>query len=313
MIVIGTVIGSGFASGKEIAVFFSRFGIVSYFFIALTFFAFFAIIYAFFSLGEKALKKLEKSRFFSIICIIISLIFTSSMFAGTINVLPESVFLKICFALILLVVCCRVSKRGVPMLAKLNNLLIPATLVCLFIVLISNFKGANLSVNINQNAFAGLFFAVLYWVLNFSISGLVIAKTGLEMTKRQKVLASFFSSLILSAFLLLTNFVILSNPESMQQGMPLVFLSSGVMSVLIKFVVFSGCITTLFSLVFTTAETLKRFNFSQRAIYFVSIIFPAALSLFGFGAIVSLLYPFASVLGFFLLLVLFFSPQKNSS
>ena len=313
MIVIGTVIGSGFASGKEIAVFFSRFGIVSHFFIALTFFAFFAIIYAFFSLGEKALKKLEKSRFFSIICIIISLIFTSSMFAGTINVLPESVFLKICFALILLVVCCRVSKRGVPMLAKLNNLLIPATLVCLLIVLISNFKGANLSVNINQNAFAGLFFAVLYWVLNFSISGLVIAKTGLEMTKRQKVLASFFSSLILSAFLLLTNFVILSNPESMQQGMPLVFLSSGVMSVLIKFVVFSGCITTLFSLVFTTAETLKRFNFSQRAIYFVSIIFPAALSLFGFGAIVSLLYPFASVLGFFLLLVLFFSPQKNSS
>ena len=313
MIVIGTVIGSGFASGKEIAVFFSRFGIVSYFFIALTFFAFFAIIYAFFSLGEKALKKLEKSRFFSIICIIISLIFTSSMFAGTINVLTESLVLKICFALILLLVCCRVSKRGVPMLAKLNSLLIPVTLVCLLIVLISNFKGANLSVNINQNAFAGLFFAVLYWVLNFSISGLVIAKTGLEMTKRQKVLASFFSSLILSAFLLLTNFVILSNPESMQQGMPLVFLSSGVMSVLIKFVVFSGCITTLFSLVFTTAETLKRFNFSQRAIYFVSIIFPAALSLFGFGAIVSLLYPFASVLGFFLLLVLFFSPQKNSS
>lgn len=47
MIVIGTVIGSGFASGKEIAVFFSRFGAVSYFFIPLTFFAFLVLFMLF--------------------------------------------------------------------------------------------------------------------------------------------------------------------------------------------------------------------------------------------------------------------------
>lgn len=313
MIVIGTVIGSGFASGKEIAVFFSRFGAVSYFFIPLTFFAFFGIIYAFFSLGEKALNKLSSSKLFSIVCITISLIFTASMFAGTINVLPNNLFVKIGFALILFVICCRVSKKGVPMLAKLNNFIIPITLVCMIIVLISNFGLPNFSSLQGQNAFAGLFFAVLYWVLNFSTSGVVIAKTGLEMTKRQKVWASFVSSLILSVFLLLTNFVLLSKPASMEEGMPLVFLSSGVIGILIRFVVFSGCITTLFSLVFTTSETLKKFNISQKPVYFISIVFPAIFSLFGFGAIVSFLYPFASVLGVLLLIVLFFTPQKNSS
>ena len=313
MIVIGTVIGSGFASGKEIAVFFSRFGAVSYFFIALTFFAFFAIIYAFFSLGEKALNKLAASKFFSIICVIISLIFTASMIAGTINVLPDNIYVKVVFVAVLFLICCRVSKKGVPMLAKLNNLLIPATLVCLLVVLISNFGMPDFSALRGQNAFAGLFFAVLYWVLNFSISGLVIAKTGLDMTKKQKVLASLISSLILSAFLLLTNFVLLSNPASMEEGMPLVFLSSGVKGILIRFVVFSGCITTLFSLVFTTAETLKKFNLSQKLIYFIAIIFPGLASLFGFGAIVSFLYPFASVLGVLILMILFFTPQKDTS
>lgn len=313
MIIIGTVIGSGFASGKEVAVFFSRFGVISYFFIAVAFFLFFGLIYAFFSFGEKALTRLASSKLFSLASIIISLIFTASMIAGSIKVLPNNIFLKIIFVLALFLICCKVSKNGVPMLAKLNNFLIPLTLLSMFVVLIANFDVSTAGSLQGQNGFAGLFFAFLYCVLNFSISGLVIAKTGDGMTKKQKVAASLISSAILSAFLFLTNFVLLSNPTSMQEGMPLVFLSSGVFSYLIKFVVFSGCITTLFSLVFTTSESLKKFNLSQNVVYFLSIIFPGIFSFLGFGVIVSFLYPFASVLGVFLLFILFFTPKRNSS
>ena len=44
MLIIGMVIGSGFASGKEIAVFFSRFGWLSYVFIPIAFLLFFSLI-----------------------------------------------------------------------------------------------------------------------------------------------------------------------------------------------------------------------------------------------------------------------------
>ncbi len=309
MIIIGTVIGSGFASGKEIAVYFSRFGSASYFFIALTFFLFFGLIYSFFSFGERALDKLASSKLFSVICIIISLIFTASMFAGTINVLPENIFVRIAFGAALIGVCCYVARRGIPFLSKLNNFLIPLTLVSMLVVLLSNFSLPKAGLA-GQNAFAGLFFTLLYSVLNFSMSSIVIAKSGIGMSKKEKVWASLISSLTLCSFLLLTNFVLLSHPESMQEAMPLVFIASGVCGHLIRFVVFSGCITTLFSLVFTTSESLKKLGCKGWGIYLIAIFFPCICSLFGFGTIVSFLYPFASVLGIFLLLILFFLPSR---
>ena len=64
MIIIGTIIGSGFATGKEVAVYFSRFGAVSYFLIAITGALFFAIIYFFLSRGSHAFEKVSSSKFF---------------------------------------------------------------------------------------------------------------------------------------------------------------------------------------------------------------------------------------------------------
>ena len=43
--IVGTIVGSGFISGKEIAVFFTRFGLFSYPCIFLAFFLFWGIFY----------------------------------------------------------------------------------------------------------------------------------------------------------------------------------------------------------------------------------------------------------------------------
>ena len=98
MLIIGTVIGSGFASGKEIAVFFSRFGSLSYVFIGLAFFLFFGVFYWILSYGNKGMSKLNSSKFFLILSVVVSLVFTSSMFAGTtatmsFSLLPLDIFL----------------------------------------------------------------------------------------------------------------------------------------------------------------------------------------------------------------------------
>ena len=57
--ILGTVIGSGFISGKEITVFFTRFGLYSFPCIFLAFFIFWALFYIILTRGEKALEKLK--------------------------------------------------------------------------------------------------------------------------------------------------------------------------------------------------------------------------------------------------------------
>ena len=310
MVVIGTTIGSGFATGKEVAVYFSRFGAVSYFFIAMTGALFFAIIYFFIIRGSHAFEKVSSSKFFLALCVIISLIFTSSMFAGTINILPQNICLKIAFGVGLCISCLVIAKRGMKSLALANNFLVPALIICMFVVLSKITKPPTLKID-SQNAFAGLFFAILYCLLNFSTSGIVFAKLGDNMTKKQKVWASLISSLTLCAFLMLTNNALLSHPSSISQEMPLVFLSSGACSYFIKFVVFSGCVTTLFSLVVATSLSLEKLHFPKFWCGFIAVVLPSLTSIFGFGRIVSFLYPLASVVGIFVFVGLVFSVQKS--
>lgn len=310
MIIIGTVIGSGFASGKEVAVFFSRFGKISYFFIVLSFFLFYGLIYFFLSKGSKALERLSKSKIFSLLCLFVSLIFSSSMFAGTINILPSSVLLKILLLAVIVIICAIVACKGINSLGFINSILIPTTIFCMIYVLFSNFKDISFA-TFNQNGFAGLLFTILYAVLNFSISGVVIAKTGEMLTKKQKAIVSFVSSFLLSSFLMLTNFILLSNPDAIRHDMPLVYISSGLANLFISFVIFSGCITTLFSLVWTSRLALKRLGVSLKWSIVISVFMPLSLSMLGFGSIVSYLYPLASIIGIGILLLIFTVPVKN--
>ena len=57
--IIGTVIGSGFISGKEIAVFFARFGFWSIPCIILSFLLFWGFFYAILIKGQNIIEKLK--------------------------------------------------------------------------------------------------------------------------------------------------------------------------------------------------------------------------------------------------------------
>ena len=79
-LIFGTVVGSGFSSGKEIMVFFSRYGVVSYLYILLAGILFYLIFYFFLSYGKYILKKLSKYKFIDVFLGFISVIFCSCMF-----------------------------------------------------------------------------------------------------------------------------------------------------------------------------------------------------------------------------------------
>ena len=300
MVIIGAVIGSGFSSGKEIAVFFAQFGSLSYIFIPLVFLMFCGAFYWIMSHGRKGVETIASSKAYLFLFVLISLVFTSSMFAGTKKTISTDIYFLDAFLIFALIFfCIIVSKKGLIVLTKTNLYLMPFTILVLGVCLVKNIgQPANFH---NGNIISGGFFSVLYVIMNISTSSLVMGQLGEEMSKKRIFFVSLFSAFVLSFLLLLIDLTILSNPESLSLSMPLLEISSGSVYVLMRIVIFIGCLTTLLSLVYTTSQSLQKLGTYGVLNIFISIFIPFFVSFFGFGQIVSFLYPVVSVLGILLL------------
>ena len=310
LVVIGTVIGSGFMSGKEIVVFFSRFGWLSFPCIGLCFFLFFLLFDFFLRHGEEAKERLKNSKFSLIINFFICTILSAAMIAGCINLLSSfHVLIKIAIIGAILIYCVSVIRKGMGSLEKANLALVPVMIIVLIIALSISIKSSSgVFHKAGEYSAYSILYSILYVLLNTSNSCIVLAKVGSKMTDKQKVRVSFFSALALSLILLFANFVLLQNESVFGQDMPLLSLFKGRGAFIMQMIIMLGCVTTLFSLVLTNAESVRGLCNKTWFLGLVCLIIPLGISLCGFGNIVSLLYPLTSVLGVFLLCDLFMIP-----
>ncbi len=302
-LIFGTVVGSGFSSGKEIMVYFSRFGKLSYLYILFAGILFYFLFYFFLTKGQKVVRRLEKFRFINALIAFISLIFCSSMFAGVKNLFSYFPAWLNALLLCLVIVCCIfVTTRGLGGLEKVNLFLMPIISALFLAVLIFSCKLSS-DFSVSASSWAGLFYCPLYVALNTSMSGLVIAKAGNGLSKKQTAFACLFSTLLLLGFLFLGNFVLQANGESFFSEMPFLFLASenAVMFVIAFVVILAGCFTTLISLCFTLKSAFDKKLKNKTFSTLLSVFLPFAISSLGFSQIVSLLYPICSVLGIFIL------------
>lgn len=310
--IIGTVIGSGFISGKEIVVFFSRFGILSFPCIFLSFFILFFLFKFILNHGERALKRLKRSKFSFLINIFLCLIFSSAMFAGISDILSfDNVFFNLILFLAIIALCVFVYFKGVGGLNKLNLIFVPLMSLVFVVLLISVIKLQPINC---QNAFGGLsfFYCILYCVMNTANGGVMIAEFSAKLNSKQKTQVAFFSALALSVLLLLANLVLLQNPSSFVEPMPSLSLFSGLSQFVMTAMVFIGCLTTLLTLIYTLSSSMKSFCKNEICNLSVSILLPLIFSLLGFDFIVEYLYPLASVFGLYILYDLFFrTSEKN--
>lgn len=312
-LIFGTIVGSGFSSGKEIFVFFSRFGNLSYLYIFLASFLFFLLFYLFLSKGKFVIEKLEKSKILNLILIFISIVFTSSMFAGLKSLFSfsGSIFYIILCA-ILLIVTVFITLKGMRTLEKVTAFLMPiCAFVFLAVLIYISFQKPDISLNIDFPF--GYFYCPLYVALNFSTSAFIVSRAGSELTKKQTFFVSLFTSLLLFAFLFFGNFVLRSHTDSFYADMPFLFLSrdNPFMFVLCYSVILVGCITTLFSLCLTLRESFKNFVKSDAINLSLSVFLPFLISELGFSEIVGNLYPISSVLGVCVLLFFILSFKRK--
>ncbi len=213
------------------------------------------------------------------------------------------------FLCILFLLCGFVSKRGISSLNKINFLLVPFMLAVLCVMVGVLFaRGGGISLQSPAFGGASVFYAVLYTILNTSNSCLLYAKLGERLSAKQKTRVAFFSALVLAVMLTLVNIVLLKNPAVFGEDMPFMSLFGGTFGCVVAFAVMIGCLTTLFSLVYSCSSSMRGLCKNEFLIFGISVIAPFLLSFVGFGRIVAWLYPVASLVGMGVLLIVLFIP-----
>lgn len=309
--IVGSVIGSGFISGKEILVFFARFGWASLPCIFIASVLFFLLFKLLLNSGEKIREKLKKSKFAFLINAFLCIFFSAAMFAGISNLLVFDIKILsflIFFAVLLVIFI--IFKKGIGSLNKINAFLVPIMIVIFIVLLSTKFTNMNFTHISFSHSSLSVFYAILYVVLNTANGSVLIANIGYNLSKKQKTQVAFLSALTLCVILLIANMVLLLNPTSFDYAMPLVAIFSSSKHIIMTCVVFIGCLTTLLTLIYTLSSSMRGLCNNEYLIFFVSVILPLCLSLFGFNFIVEYLYPLASVLGIYLLFTFLFPERK---
>lgn len=314
LIVFGTVVGAGFASGNEIVVFFSRFGSLSYLFITIAGVLLFVVLYFLLRKGSVIAQIIENNKFLNILSMIVSLVFCATMFAGIESLLSFfPVWLHIVLTILMLLGCVFVTMKGIGGIEKVNLFLMPVLFLGFLFVLI--FLG-NTSSNFSFEASGkfGIWYCVLYVALNTAMNVFVFSKQGQKLNKKQTFFACLFSVLILEFFLLFSNYILLKNPESFVSEMPILYVCKDnfLIFILEFIVILIGCFSTLISLCFTIKINSKKIIKNNLFCIFLSVFLPYIFSCIGFSEIISFLYPICSIIGIFIILFsIFFLKQGD--
>ena len=302
---VGSVLGSGFISGKEVAVFFSRFGGFSFLGIFLAFFLFAGIFYLILIKSDIILSRLQNSKIILFLNLIISIVFSSAMMAGIVNSMNfDIISIKFAIFFIILLICLLIIKKGIKILNKLNSFLVPIMIIIFLILLSLNISQKPIDFSFSLSGSVSIFYSFLYAILNTSNGVVLTASLGQKLAKHQKAQVSVLSALVLMLILLFVNIVLLQHSSLLYEDMPFLSLFSGWQKVCINIVIFIGCATSLFSLVYTSFLSFRGLCNNEFLIFCISVLLPALLSLLGFSFIVSQLYPICSILGLYLLFAL---------
>ena len=303
---VGSVLGCGFFSGKEIAVFFSRFGLWSYFAIVFAF-VFFFFIFKFILSSNLSTSKVGYSKFFITLNLSICLVFSSAMFA-CVQEIEENKIETFILIIVAIILCLTILKKGFSVFNKINLFLVPIMTILFLIILALNATFAMPTFS-KSLPLPSIFYSLLYCGLNSANSAVVVSSLGQLLDKKDKTRVAFISALVLALILMIANFILLQNQDSLSSSMPFLTLLVSWQKVVLKIVILMGALTTLFCLTYNFYITLKGKSFIFRCIF--AIFIPLAISFCGYGFIVCYLEPIASILSIVLLLQFAYSSAKS--
>jgi len=317
-VLIGTFVGAGFASGKEVFNFFTIYsfnGILSIFIFS---FLLFLLINKclnikttlqinsyneFILFLEKKYKFFNHKFFLFIINIFLASSFyiviaaLSSLFDYQFNIaklITITYSIIICFLIF--------YKKNIKFIYIINSILMP--ILILFIIFLCffniNLNNINFSgINNNSNIFTAIFMGLLY--LSYNSLLLIPIIFDLKITKKTnnlKISLIYSSVILLITFLinllLLSFFDLIYNLE-----LPILFISNSsirIFSYFYFFIILSAIFTTMISSGYSFIINFNKNNFKIKLIIF--LLFSFIFCIFSFSSLINFLYPLFGLIGF---------------
>jgi len=318
-VIIGTVIGAGFASGKEIFTFFNVYGI--YGFLGLLFSELFMgfviyktitiiINYDITSYSGFIDKVITNSKFLnSIICNIINIFLLISfivMVAGFSAYFKQELNISyIIGATLITVLCFFTFLRNIDGIVKVNKYFIP---FLIFIILLLGFKNSSCFSYLNYYTSATSYNWFVSAILYASYNLIILIPILISLKEYIKnIHTAKMTSIVTTSFLLLmaiTLFCLLNYyfMDIKNIELPTVFIASklgGAFQYVCSFVILGAIFTTAISSGF---GFLNNFNIKLKKVYclisFLMCLLAIILSNIGFGTLLNLLYPILGALRF---------------
>lgn len=301
--ILGCFMGAGFVSGREIACYFSTFGKCSFLGVIIAIILMFLLIYFFFRLSCSC------SSFDSFVCTYFSksgkvinwlfalclFILSSSMFAGSLAIAETVNISKIIFALITAILAYLVVIGNIGLLKKINFILVPIIILTMFFVCVGQ---VNVSVN-----YGSLVLSILgstnYVFMNIVTLGLFILETGRECSRKQALIVSAISSIIIGVLLFVCNNAIIVN-NLLSVPMPMLALATKKgfwVWVVTAITIWIGLFTTVISTMFVLSNYVNKYvgNYSLTLIMLLALTCIA--STFGFAFLVAYVYWIIGIVG----------------
>lgn len=289
--IIGSVIGAGFITGKEISVFFCRDFSLSGVYAAFVFFFLFIFL----------LSVSGKNRLNEIVGFVVAVtgIVIASCMTAALNSLFKSLLSGVfrntenykIFTIITVIFTFFICLKGVGAMNVVSSLVMPFVLV--FVVVLSLLTGGDFVPNVSPSGFGGVGFPLLYVGINCLLSSRVITDSLKGFSVAKKMIAAFAVSFVLCVCIL----CIALRVRGKSGDMPfLSALSSNVIYSKIAVVItFFSIITTLVASAYSAFALAKgKTSVLQKIV--ITLVF-VMLSRFGFSSFVEIVYPVFGIFG----------------
>ncbi len=305
MLIVGTMIGAGFCSGREIVSFFgSGISIAVAPMCGLCIFALCVLFLTIGSrIGARSFEKvnaelLGKYHFVADGFLLVNnLIVLSAMIAGCNSLLAPVVPWPVVGPLAA-VVCALIAARGSRGMLDCNSLVVPFIIVVLAAVCISGLGTGEIAASLGMFRFSSLPACIVYVSMNMMLASTVLTTLG-PLTRKQIVGGSLLASLFITALLALL-ITSLNCTGKYEAEMPILEISAGAgkwLYVVLSIVTGISIFTTMLTAVGGLCNYLEgKFGgkvFDSALVVIAGVIF----SFLGFTRVVSLFYPLVGLFG----------------
>ncbi|MDR3022354.1 MAG: hypothetical protein LBU60_06765 [Clostridiales bacterium] len=324
MLIVSSIVGVGFASGREIVAIFGMQGKLPFWIIPICIILIFFISLLFLSISRNVHKcgnlNYNQALFGKFGCVadVFSLINSFVIFAAMLSAFAAFSNVKLQTAwgsvhiasLAIGFLGVLIAKLGIEGLIRINTILVPFVIISLTVVPIFAIKRFDFSLNF---AISHISQSIVYVGLNMYLASNALFK--MNLSKRQTITSASIASMIFGILLTLLVLALNGNPQAFNSSMPILIIAKQYnyfANIVINCTLVSCIFTSLIIAIYNIVEFFK-FTKSRFLTGLSALCVAFAISGLGFKNIVTIFYPAIGVVGivFIIACILSMYRQKN--